>query len=601
MFIEGVTMASLALLAVKSSVVLLLGWVFSLLLRRSSAAIRHVIWTGVSAAVITLPLLMVSVPALRVPVWSVLPESGLVFRIVSKGEASRSGEQSARTANTYGFARAEERTQSSDPNRFLLLLWMGGTVLGMLRTGVAWGRVFRMRRNAIPIEDAEFDTMRGSLGIRQAVALLSGGKGTMPMATGVFRPAVLLPAEALTWTTERRRVVLLHELGHVARGDVATHVLARIALAMYWWNPLAWLAWREFLKERERAADDIVLQTGTAAPDYASHLLEIAKSMRTSDALAVAMARRSELEGRMIAILDSKMNRKSVRVVIAIGAIGLAVALAAPIAALQAQEKRAEEIVNDPKDGSGFLEQGRLLRRQGKRTESEASYRKALELLGEKPEAVEALTALGTMAFIQKDLVTAEDYLKRAQLLNPSKAGVALMWTAMVRQKQERIAEAESLFQAALAMQDKNSQESATTMELYGYLLDQAGRTDEARLLRERAMAIRKQTEIAVYAAAPKAEIFKIGALVDKPSLISKVEPQYTDEARAAKYQGTVVLSVEIHADGKAHNVRVVSGLGLGLNEQAMDAVSKWQFRPGMKDGQPVAVAATIEVNWRLL
>ena len=71
--------------------------------------------------------------------------------------------------------------------------------------------------------------------------------------------------------------------------------------------------------------------------------------------------------------------------------------------------------------------------------------------------------------------------------------------------------------------------------------------------------------------------------------------------ARAAGYQGTVVLSVEIHQDGKAHNIRVLRGLGLGLNEQAMDAVSRWQFRPGNRGGQPVAVQATIEVNYRLL
>ncbi len=138
-------------------------------------------------------------------------------------------------------------------------------------------------------------------------------------------------------------------------------------------------------------------------------------------------------------------------------------------------------------------------------------------------------------------------------------------------------------------------------MELYAYLLERANRSDEASVMKERALAIRKQTESPIFAQAPRSEVHKMGSGVEKPSLISKVEPVYTDEARAAHYQGTVVLSIEIHPDGKAHNLRIVRGLGLGLNEQAMDAVSRWQFRPGLKDGQPVTVGATIEVNWRLL
>ena len=79
------------------------------------------------------------------------------------------------------------------------------------------------------------------------------------------------------------------------------------------------------------------------------------------------------------------------------------------------------------------------------------------------------------------------------------------------------------------------------------------------------------------------------------------MEPQYTEEARVAKYQGTVVLAVEIGSDGFARNIHVVRGLGLGLDENAVTAVSQWTFEPGKKDGGPVTVQATIEVNFRLL
>jgi TonB family protein len=95
--------------------------------------------------------------------------------------------------------------------------------------------------------------------------------------------------------------------------------------------------------------------------------------------------------------------------------------------------------------------------------------------------------------------------------------------------------------------------------------------------------------------------VYRVGGGVSAPALLFKVEPEYSEEARKAKYQGTVVLYVEVDAAGKARNLRVVKSLGLGLDEKAIEAVNKWKFRPGYKDGKPVTVAATIEVNFRLL
>lgn len=95
--------------------------------------------------------------------------------------------------------------------------------------------------------------------------------------------------------------------------------------------------------------------------------------------------------------------------------------------------------------------------------------------------------------------------------------------------------------------------------------------------------------------------VFRVGGGVTQPTLLQKVEPEYSEEARKAKYQGTVVLYVEVDPSGRPRNLRVVRSLGLGLDEKAIEAVNKWKFRPGLKDGKPVTVAATIEVNFRLL
>ncbi len=95
--------------------------------------------------------------------------------------------------------------------------------------------------------------------------------------------------------------------------------------------------------------------------------------------------------------------------------------------------------------------------------------------------------------------------------------------------------------------------------------------------------------------------VYRVGGGVSAPRLTRKVEPEYSEEARKAKYQGTVVLAVEVWPDGKAHNVRVIRSLGLGLDEKAIQAVQQWEFVPGKKDGSSVKVSAQIEVNFRLL
>jgi TonB family protein len=95
--------------------------------------------------------------------------------------------------------------------------------------------------------------------------------------------------------------------------------------------------------------------------------------------------------------------------------------------------------------------------------------------------------------------------------------------------------------------------------------------------------------------------VFKVGGGVTAPSLLFKKEPEYSEEARKAKYQGTVLLYIEVDPSGKATNIKVQRSLGLGLDEKAIEAVKQWKFKPGYKDGKPVTVAATIEVNFRLL
>jgi tetratricopeptide (TPR) repeat protein len=168
------------------------------------------------------------------------------------------------------------------------------------------------------------------------VRLLQSAGNPMPLTWGWWRPVVLLPADAAHWPTERRRVVLLHELAHAKRWDCPTQTVARIVCALYWINPLVWLAARGMRVERERACDDLVLNSGCRASEYATHLVDIARTFRRTPQLAgIAMARSSQLQGRIAAIVDAARARQlrpftALTILVLMGALALSVGGSSP-------------------------------------------------------------------------------------------------------------------------------------------------------------------------------------------------------------------------------------------------------------------------------
>ena len=94
--------------------------------------------------------------------------------------------------------------------------------------------------------------------------------------------------------------------------------------------------------------------------------------------------------------------------------------------------------------------------------------------------------------------------------------------------------------------------------------------------------------------------IYRIGNGVSAPVAVYDPEPDYSEEARKAKYQGVVVLAVVVGPDGRAHDPKIQRSLGMGLDEKAIEKIREWKFEPAKKDGQPVAVLVNIEVNFHL-
>jgi TonB family protein len=377
-------------------------------------------------------------------------------------------------------------------------------------------------------------------------------------------------------------------------------------LSLNWWNPLAWSAWREFLKERERSTDDLVLNAGARASDYAGHLLEVARTLQSAPATAwaaVAMARRSQLEGRLLAILDSGIKRHVPGRMTALAATLLAIAAVAPFAAMRAQTPAQQTAPPKVDDAVGLVKLGDQARQRGD-IEAINYYSQAVTALGDRPETAVALLYMGITRY-GKDPAQALDYFLRAQNVAPSGplAGPAMTWQAMVKQHREGEAPAaESLYRAALAVEETNSPDAALTMEFLAQFLREQGRVGEAEAMEASASEIRKAQ---VAQLSPKrqanAQASKVGNGVAAPVLLHKIEPSYSFEARAAKAQGTVVLFVVIGTDGTASDVQLRKGVGYGLDEQALKAITQWTFKPGMRDGMAVPVQASIEVNFRLL
>jgi beta-lactamase regulating signal transducer with metallopeptidase domain len=339
--------------AVKGTVLLGLAWGVTAALRRGSAAVRHWVWMTAFAGLLVLPVLGVALPG-----WAVLPKwMGI------RGAASPRG-VSAESVQTVAYAMPgplgvpEARAEIQSGPRLtvsgpwaVVVVW-GAGALGMLvpvALGAMWLR--RLRRTGTEVMDPEWRELLRRLaamsGVTRKVELRRSERCAVPLTYGVWRPVIVLPAEATDWTAERRRMALLHELAHIQRWDFLTQMLARCVRAVYWFHPLAWVAVARGQAESERACDDRVLTAGTKSSTYANTLMEYAAPLMRGGTSAgrrchvpvgaLAMARPSTLEGRLLAILDAACDRRGVTWRSGVAILAVVAGLSAGLGMLRAQ------------------------------------------------------------------------------------------------------------------------------------------------------------------------------------------------------------------------------------------------------------------------
>jgi beta-lactamase regulating signal transducer with metallopeptidase domain len=336
-------------LALGAAALLTLVW------RRAPAARRHFVWVLALGAALALPAVKWAGPE-----WPVLPWPARSPQVDPTGLATRQDASFSAAQPREAAAAPAARTQDiaarspapaalpGEPSRsgglplgaWLATGWLAGALVVLSGLAIGRRRVARLAARATPATSNDWrdllTTLTGALGLRREVTLLTAPGPTMPMTWGTRRPVVLLPAGVLTWSAERRRYVLLHELAHVQRRDCLTQLMALVACALYWFHPLVWLAAARLRIERERACDDLVLMAGSRPSAYATHLLDIARALRPAGATALAglaMARPSHLAGRVRAVLDAARRRgRLTRRVVLPGSVAAAL-LVLPLAA----------------------------------------------------------------------------------------------------------------------------------------------------------------------------------------------------------------------------------------------------------------------------
>ncbi|HTS30079.1 MAG TPA: M56 family metallopeptidase [Bryobacteraceae bacterium] len=526
----------------KATVLLAAASLGVVMLRGASASVRHFLWTVVFAALLGLPL-----AALALPKWTAtLPAASRAGRTQVAARPAPSRPHPGRVLSS-GQTAPPAAPKTSTP-AVVLLAWFAGCLAMALRFLIGAVRTSRMVRRAVPAPYAQplAAELGQSLGLRRPARTVEASAAPMPLTWGLLRPVVVLPDDASEWPEARLRSVLLHELVHIRRLDLVAQMVAQAAWCLYWFHPLAWVAWRQLRKERERACDDAVLVRGVAAHDYAGHLLESVRALaarRSPWVDAPAMAEASDLESRVRALLDRKRKRRPLSRRAAAVLAGTVAAVLVPLAAIHAQAS-VGTLAGSVSDPSGArVPQCRVI---------------AKNLDGTNQE-VAVTDEAGEYRFVG---IPSGHYN-----LEFSARGFAAAKTPAL-------------------LENGGAARVDARLEL--------GTVTENVVIRGQ----RTAGSPTAHAATPTR--IKVGGMVEPVKLIRQTRPVYPPELQQLGVEGTVVMSAIVAKDGTVLSPTVRNTVDPRLATAALDAVRQWIYQPATLNGEPVETVTTITLEFRL-
>jgi beta-lactamase regulating signal transducer with metallopeptidase domain/predicted nucleic acid-binding Zn-ribbon protein len=314
------TTLPMVLCSLKAMLLLMTAAGVTLALRGGPARMRAVVWATALAGSLLIPMVAPMLPSWTVPISipslseTTQPSTSIVSTLTRLID-----DDSARSVRSAANSNHESKPIPGrlDLQTPIWICWLAGVAVALWCLAGDLRRMWMVIRNAQPVTDPGWLELladaRDRVGCQRNIRLVASSEVEVPATVGMWRPVIVLPAHADTWIGKRRVAVLFHELIHVARFDWPVRVIARLARAAYWFNPVAWWAVRRLDLEQELACDEEVLSHGTRASSYACHLLAIARAVSKNPLPAIsgmAMARRSHLEERIMKMLKRTNHRK---------------------------------------------------------------------------------------------------------------------------------------------------------------------------------------------------------------------------------------------------------------------------------------------------
>lgn len=530
-------MITLLALSIKISVVLGVAGVCAAVFRRSAAALRHLVWTAALLCCLALPVLSV-----------VLPRWGSTDFVRPPAAATTSSGQHTGTVIVV--------TPSAPAFPWIEWGWAAGAVIVLARLGCGLALLFwtgsRARSaHGLPLL-RQATVQAAALGVSRPLRVLISRSATqMPMTWALVRPKILLPSSASDWPEQRLKRVLAHELAHVSRHDWIWRMCGELACALYWFHPLVWFAASSLQEESERACDDLVLRSGVPAADYADQLLILARTFdRASGAWSagLAMARRSNFERRLIAMLNPTFHRSSLSARARTMVVIAALCVLGPLAGLRA-----------PGQGLTGTLSGTVY------DPSRAAVPRAVVTASNtaaKPATKDTVNTDGAGRFVFNNLPQGvyELQVKAPGFAPATVAGVAI----------------------------ESGRETSKN-----FTIDLGRITEVVRVSAPGVAQAKSRTESLGRIA--------VGGNVQPAKLEYKVNPVYPPSAQAAGITGIVELAAVVGTDGRVLSLKVLSSSAdPELVTAAKDAVSQWRYSPTRLNGMPVEVVTQISVQFSL-
>jgi TonB family protein len=544
------TLAFLFACGVKATIILAFAWMVALALRkRSSAAQRHHMWAAAILATLALPFF-----ALLLPAWHSRAFGGAAT--IWSPERANAASSISHTLPSTIIQVVSDSPLFNNLAIFVLLAWALGFSFIFLKLAAGLARLAWVSAHSKPLFDndwmrtvlelSEFHKISRSVRLLQCNSPLA-----MPLTWGIFRPVIVLPSSAAHWDDERRRIVLSHELAHIARQDWFLQICAELARAIYWFHPLVWLAAARLRQESEHASDDAVLLSGIAPSQYASQLLDLARTLENTGrawSTALAIARPSNLERRFAAMLNPSIDRSRLSHRTKLFVPFFALCLLLPLAALHLSAQnlsgKVAGTIHDP-SGSGVANATIIMSNHTANT-------------------VDMTTSDRDGNFSFKALPSGEYELKAM------KPGFQIYQLPQVN------------LVSGSDFSQNISLEIGTIMEEVQVV--PAGTKQPLRV-----------------GTTGKPSRLQLGGEIEAAKIISKVQPIYPDAARSAGISGTVILHAVISMEGKPLSLRVMnSQIDPDLARSAVEAVSQWRYTPTLLNGEPIEVDTTITVIYSL-